>query len=156
MRHFFSILLLLFSTTIFGQTNDSITFCSQNFKVPTGCSTEKNKIKRDDFMLSWTYMSDVTRGNSDEEKLKGMEDAYLQMGSWLEKFKKKRITCYLLDKEVKGYKVSYKSDKTMTYQIYASGVINGESVSVILDTNKELVTNEDIPEFARQIIRLKK
>ena len=158
MRQFFVSFLLFFSVSTFGQTsNDSIAFCSRNFKVPTSCTTEENKVKCDSCEIDWTYMSDVkAKGASDDQKLKGMENSFIQMGGMLEKFKKKRITCYLLNTEVKGYKASYKSATNMTYEIYASGVVNGQAVSVTFLLNKEPITNDDIPEFARQIIKLTK
>lgn len=161
MRQFLTGLFFLFSATTYGQTttqNDSISFCSYNFKAPTGCTTEKNNnIKCDNYEIGWTYMNEVNaNGASDDQKLKGMENSFIEMGGMLDKFKKKRITCYLLDKEVKGYKVRYKSATNVTYQVYASGIINGQGVSVILTLNKEPITNDDIPEFPRQIIRLTK
>ena len=160
MRQFLIGFLFFFSATTYGQAttqNDSITFCSHNFKIPTGCTTEKNKIKCANYEMDWTYMADVKlNGVSDKEKLKGMENSFIELGNMLEKFKKKRITCYLLDKEVKGFKVNYKNTRGTIYQIYASGVINGQAVSVTLALNKEADTNEDIPEFPRQIIKLTK
>ena len=35
----------------------------------------------------------------------------------MKKFKKEQITCYLLDSEVKGYKISFKKGNGMGYQI---------------------------------------
>ena len=160
MRQFLAGLLFFFSITTYGQDttqSDSITFCSDNFKVPKTCTTEKNKIKGDDFEMDWIYMNEVNvKGESEEAKLKGMESSFIALGNMLEKFKKKRITCYLLDKEVKGYKVRYKNMTDTTYQIYASGVVKGQAVSVTLTLKREANINVDIPEFPRQIIKLTK
>jgi hypothetical protein len=138
--------------------SDSVTFCSHNFKVPEGCSIEQdNEVRCDNYSIGWTYINDVkARGASEKQKLRGMEISFIEMGGMLDKFKKKRITCFLLDTEVKGYKVSYKSAANIMYQIYASGIINGQAVSLILTIKSDPITNEDIPEFARQLIKLTK
>jgi hypothetical protein len=57
---------------------------------------------------------------------------------------------------VRGYKISFKSDNGTSYQIIAYGVANGQPVLVQLSLGKEPKTNDDIPEFARQIIKLTK
>jgi hypothetical protein len=159
MRRLFTGLLLILATSVVGQaTNDSIAFCSQNFKVPSGCTVKVDNVMCDEFQIGWTYMSNLNLpgGPSDKEKLRGIENSFLEMGNMLGNFKKKRITCFLLDKEVKGYKTSYKIDDVMHYQIYAGGIINGHAVSVILNLSSEPMTNDDIPEFPKQIIRLAK
>jgi hypothetical protein len=161
MRQFLTGFLFIFCATTFGQATtqkDSLTFCSQNFKVPEGCTTGKNKIKCDDYDMSWTYVDELKflKGMSDKERLRVKENSFIEFSNSfnLKNFKRKRITCYLLDTKVKGYKISYKTAKGMIYQIYASGIINGRAVSTLLTLEKDVSINDDIPEFPRQIIKL--
>ena len=92
-----------------------------------------------------------------DQMLQVMPDQFVnQMAGQMKKFKKEPITCYLLDKEVKGYKISFKKDKVIGYQLIAYGVANGQPVLVQLSLDKEPKTNDDIPIFPRQIIRLTK
>jgi len=79
-----------------------------------------------------------------------------QMAGQMKKFKKEPITCYLLDNEVKGYRISFKKDNGAAYQLIAYGIANGQPVLVQLSLDSEPKSNEDIPEFPRQIIRLTK
>ena len=146
-------LLFVIGTTSFGQTStkiDSLTFCFNRYKVPTGCSAESEyQAKCDNYSIVWLYMND--------QMLQVMPDQFInQMSSQLKKFKKEPITCYLLNREVKGYKISYKGDNGLGYQLIAYGVANGQPVLVQLSLDKEPKTNEDIPEFPREIIRLTK
>ena len=92
-----------------------------------------------------------------EQMLQSMPDQFVnQMSGQMKKFKKEPITCYMLDKEVKGYKIIFKKDNGTGYQLIAYGVANGQPVLVQLSLNNEPKTNDDIPEFPRQIIRLTK
>jgi len=89
--------------------------------------------------------------------LKTMPDQFVsQVAARMKKFKKEAITLYLLNEEVEGYKISYKSDGKLDYQIIAYGVANGQPVLVQLLLDREPETNNDIPEFARQLIKLTK
>ncbi len=153
MRHFFIALFILVGTNSFGQTStkiDSLTFCFIKYKVPTGCTAESEyQVKCDNYSIVWLYMND--------QMLQVMPDQFVnQMAGQMKKFKKEPITCYLLDKEVKGYKISFKKDKGTGYQLIAYGVANGQPVLVQLALDNEPKTNDDIPNFPRQIIRLTK
>jgi len=152
MKSFLTILAIFFSAVVFAQTNlqePSVIFCTYKCKVPEGSTTtSENKIRGNNYSMDWNYVS--------EEKLKGIENEYIAMASMLGKFKKKRITCYLLDKQVEGYKVSYQDLTGTTHQIYASGVVDGKAVSLLLSLNNEPYTNSDLPEFSQQILRLTK
>ena len=159
MRKFLTGFLFIFSATTFAQVttqNDSITFCSNNFKVPDGCTTQKNSIKCDNFEMTWSYMDEVNlKGQSDKQKLQFSENSFMEFcNMMLEKFKRKRITCYLLDNKVKGYKVTYTNEKGTNSIIYASGFINGRAVTTMLTLKDEVNTNDDFPAFSRQIIKL--
>src|SRR5450432_236854 len=146
-------LFILFAATSIAQTStnaDTVRFCFIKYKVPAGCTAEsRSQVKCDNYSMSWIDMT--------PEILKTMPDQVVnQMAGQFKKFKKEAITCYLLDNPVKGYKVSYKTDKGTTYQIVAAGVANEQPVLVQLVLDKEAKTDADIPEFPRQIIRLSK
>jgi hypothetical protein len=127
-----------------------LTFCFNKYKVPNGCTAESEyQIKGDNYSMVWLYMT--------EQMLQSMPDQFVnQMAGQMKKFKKETITCYLLDEEVKSYKISYKKDNGIGYQLIAYGVVNGQPVLVQLSLDNEPKTNEDIPDFPRQIIRLTK
>jgi hypothetical protein len=153
MRQFLTALFLFFSAVSFGQTTkqvDSVTFCFNKYKVPTGCTAESEyQVKCDNYSIVWLYMN--------EQMLQTMPDQFVnQMAGQMKKFNKEHITCYLLDKEVKGYKISFKKDNGTGYQLIAYGVANGQPVLVQLSLDDEPKTNDNIPEFPRQIIRLAK
>lgn len=158
MRQLFTGFLFIFSITTYAQTvkqNDNITFCSSSFKVPDGCTTQKTSIKCDNFEMTWTYMDEVNlKGVSDKQKLKISESSFMEFCNMLGKFRRKRITCYLLDTKVKGYKVTYTNKTDTNSIIYASGVINERAITTMLTLKKEVNTNDDIPQFPRQIIKL--
>ena len=79
-----------------------------------------------------------------------------QMAGQLKKFRKEPVTCYLLDNPVKGYKISFKTDQGTRHQLMAYGFANEQLVLVQLSLDREPKTDEDIPAFPRQIIRLSK
>jgi hypothetical protein len=153
MRQLLTVLVLFFSATSFGQNSnqvDSVTFCFNKYKVPTGCTAQSEyQVQCDNYSIQWLYMN--------EQMLQSMPDQFVnQMSGQMKKFKKEPITCYMLDKEVKGYKISFKKDDGTGYQLIAYGVANGQPVLVQLSLNNEPKTNDDIPQFPRQIIRLTK
>lgn len=153
MRQILIALFLFFSAASFGQTTkqvDTLTFCFNKYKVPTGCTAQSEyQVECDNYTMGWLYMND--------QMLQYMPDQFInQMAGQMKKFTKEPITCYLLDKEVKGYKVSFKKDKGIGYQLIAYGIANGQPVLVQLSLDKEPKTNDDIPEFPQQIIRLTK
>jgi hypothetical protein len=144
---------ILFATTSLGQTStkiDSLTFCSNKYKVPTNCTAESEyQINCENYSMVWLYMN--------EQMLQVMPDQFVnQMSGQMKKFKKEPITCYLLDKEAKGYKISFKKDSGTGYRLIAYGVTNGQPVLVQLSLDKEPKTNDDIPDFPKEIVRLTK
>ena len=147
--------IILFTTTIaaYGQSSkqiDSLNFCNKKYKAPTGCTIESEyQVKCDNYSIQWLYMTN--------EMIKTMPDQFVsQLAGQMKKFKKESITPYLLEQEVKGYKISFKSDGKTSYQIIAYGVAYGQPVLVQLSIDKEPRANDDIPEFARQILKLTK
>jgi hypothetical protein len=153
MKQLLTLLFILSGAIAVAQTSnkiDTVSFCYIKYKVPTGCTAEsKYQVKCDDYSMTWLYMT--------PQMLQSMPDQVVnQMAAQMKKFKKEAITCYLLDKEVKGYKISFKNDKGTAYQLIAYGFANEQPVLVQLSLDKEPKTNDDIPEFPRQIISLSK
>ena len=153
MKHFLIALFILIGMTSFGQTStkiDSLTFCFTKYELPPDCTAESEyQAKCDNYSIVWLYMN--------EQMLQIMPEQFInQMAGQMKKFKKEAITCYLLDKEVKGYKISFKKDNAISYQLIAYGVANGQPVLVQLALDNEPRTNDDIPNFPKQIIRLTK
>ena len=86
-----------------------------------------------------------------------MPDQFInQMAGQMKNFKKEPIKCFLLDKEVKGFKITFKKGKGIGYQLIAYGVANGQPVLVQLAIDNEPRTNDDLPDFPRQILRFAK
>ena len=153
MNRFFTLLLIMTTNAVSAQKPkqiDSLSFCGNKYKAPANCKTESAyQVKCDNYSIQWLYMND--------EMLKTMPDQFVsQVAARMKKFKKEAITLYLLNEEVEGYKISYKSDGKLDYQIIAYGVANGQPVLVQLLLDREPETNNDIPEFARQLIKLTK
>jgi len=153
MKHILTILFVTVTSITFGQTSkqiDSLSFCHNKYKAPSGCKTESEyQLDCNNYSIQWLYLND--------EMLKTMPEQFVsQLAGQMKKFKKESFAPYLLDKEVNGYKISYKSDNRIKFQIIAYGIANGQPVLVQLTLDKEPMTNADIPEFARQIIKLTK
>ena len=153
MRQILTYVSILLATTTFGQTPskiDTLTFCFNKYKVPTGCTAQSEyQVKCNNYSIVWLYMT--------EPMLQSVPEQFIsQMAGQMKKFKKEPITCYLLDNEVKGYRISFKKDNGAAYQLIAYGIANGQPVLVQLSLDSEPKSNEDIPEFPRQIIRLTK
>lgn len=155
MKYILTILFFITSISAYGQTTKQVnllTFASKEFKTPEGCKAESQyQVLCDDYTMVWLYMNN--------EMLKTMPDqAVNQLSGQLKDFKKKSITVYLLGEEAKGYKISFKNESTKKtgYQIIAYGVANGQPVLVQLSLNKEPKTDDDLPDFPKQIVRLSK
>ncbi len=153
MKQTFTILFFLTVLTAFGQANqqvDKLNFCKQELDVPSSCYAESQyQLQCEDYSIQWLYMND--------EMLQVMPEQFVaQLSGQMKKFKKEPITCYLLDSEAKGYKISFKTDKGIAHQIIAYGTANNQPVLVQLSLNKEPKSNEDIPAVPRQIVRLTK
>jgi hypothetical protein len=153
MKQFLTCLIILSAATAGAQTpikTDTVSFCFIKYKVPARCTAEsKYQVKCDDYSMTWIYMT--------PQMLQSMPDQVVsQMAGQMKKFKKEAISCYLLDNPVKGYRVSFKTDKGTGYQLIAYGFANEQPVLVQLSLDRDPKTNEDIPEFPRQMIRLSK
>jgi hypothetical protein len=153
MKQLLIISFLFIAATSVAQTpgkGDTINFCFIKYKIPAGCkATSEYQVKCDDYTMNWIYLTPQNAQSMPDETIK-------QMAGQMRKFKKEPVTCYLLNNQVKGYKISYKTDQGMGHQLMAYGMANEQLVLVQLSLDKEPQTDEDIPAFARQMIRLSK
>jgi hypothetical protein len=153
MKPFLIFSLLFIAAGSFAQTprnGDTISFCFIKYKIPTGCkATSEYRVKCDDYIMNWVYLT--------SQNVQTMPDQIInQMAGQMKKFKKEAVTCYLLDNPVKGYKISFKTDQGTSHQLMAFGIANEQPVLVQLSLDQDPKTNDDIPAFPRQIIRLSK
>ena len=155
MKYILTILLLIGAVSANGQTTkqvDSLNFVSKEFNVPKGCKAPSAyQVQCHDFTMVWFYTT--------EEMLKmAPEQAVIHLSEQLKDFKKTSIPVYLLGEEVKGYILSFNNEATKKsgYQIVAYGIAAGQPVLVQLALDKEPKTDADLPDFPKQIIRLKK
>ncbi len=111
-----------------------------------GCKIESElKVHCDGYEVGWLY--------GDRQKVNGLLNSFLELNEMFSNSRKKRFDFYLFDKKVKGYKVSYQSGTKTAYQLTASGVVNNEPFWILISLDKEPVTNDDLPQFVKQIIR---
>src|ERR1700681_4626444 len=101
MKKLLTSIFILFVATSVAQTPnkvDTVNFCFIKYKVPAGCTADSNsKVKCDNYTLTWIYLM--------PQMLQAMPDQVVnQMAGKLNKFKKEKITCYLLDNQAKAYK----------------------------------------------------
>jgi hypothetical protein len=153
MKQFLIISFLIITANSFAQNpgkEDTISFCFIKYKIPAGCkASSEYQVTCNDYSMTWIYLTPQT--------FQTMPDQIInQMAGQMKKFKKEPVTCYLLDNQVKGYKISFKTDQGTSYQLMAYGLANEQLVLVQLSLNKEPKTDEDIPPFPRQMIRLSK
>jgi hypothetical protein len=150
MKSFLFILSFLVANIALGQTSktDTVTFCYIKYPVPAGCEAKPNSsVQCEGWKLSWIYLS--------EEMLRTVPDQLInQMAGQLQKFRKEAVSCYLLGSPAKGYRLSYQIEGTKVYQLIAYSIANEQPVIVQLSLNKSPQSDEDIPVFARQMIRL--
>jgi hypothetical protein len=151
MKQFLIFAFLFITASSFGQVpdkSDTISFCFIKYKIPPGCkAASEYQVKCDDYSMTWIYLTPQTIQTTPDQMIK-------QMAGQMKKFKKEAITCYLLDKQVKGYKISFKTEQGTGHRLMAYGFANEQLVLVQLSLDKEPKTNEDIPAFPRQMIRL--
>jgi len=153
MKQFLFFSFLFIATTSSAQMpgkGDTISFCFIKYKIPAGCtSPSEYQVKCDDYSMTWMYLTPQNFQTKPDETIN-------QMAGQMKKFKKEPVTCYLLGNPVKGYKISYKTDQGTGHQLMAYGIANEQLVLVQLSLDKEPKTNDDIPAFPGQMIRLSK
>jgi len=153
MKHILIISFLIITANSFAQNSskgDTISFCFIKYKIPAGCkASSEYQVTCNDYTVTWIYLTPQTFQTMPDQLIS-------QMAGQMKKFKKEPVTCYLLDNQVKGYKISFKTDQGTSHQLMAYGLANEQLVLVQLSLNNEPKTNEDIPAFPRQMIRLSK
>lgn len=154
MKHIFTLIFISISALLYSQSPkpiDTVVFCYNNYKVPAECkAVSETELQCDNYSVEWFYMN--------EDLIETMPDqfVYEQSTNWGKKYEKQAIKCYILNTEVKGYKVSFKGEKKMVYKIIAFGTANEQPVLVQLTMNKNPETNKDLPEFVTQFLKLTK
>jgi hypothetical protein len=153
MKQILIFFFLFIVTSSFAQTpvnGDMISFCFIKYKIPAGCkAASEYQVKCDDYSMTWIYLTPQT--------FQTMPDQIINhMAGQMKKFKKEPVTCYLLGNQVKGYKISFKTEQGTGHQLIAYGFANEQLVLVQLSLDQEPKTDEDIPVFPRQMIRLSK
>jgi hypothetical protein len=160
MKQLLLLIFLFTSVTAFAKTSeqldstkqvDSLTFCWYKYKVPAGCAAQSEyQLKCDNYSIAWIYLNKEMLATAPEM-------FYNQLTGQFKSVTRDSIACYLRNVEAKCYKVSFRDDDGVThYQLLGYGTVNNQPVLVQLGLNTEPKSNEDIPEFPRQIIRLTK
>jgi hypothetical protein len=153
MKQFLIFSFLFTVSSSFAQTpgsGDEISFCFIKYKIPAGCkATSEYQVKCDNYSMTWIYLTPQTFQTMPDQVIK-------QMAGQMKKFKKEPVTCYLLGNPVKGYKISFKTDQGTGHQLMAWGLANEQLVLVQLSLDREPKTDDDIPAFPGQMIRLSK
>lgn len=131
---------------------DHLSFAGRTLKTPTGCQAASEfQLQCSNYSMVWLYMNN--------EMLKTMpEQAINQLSGQLKDFKKQEITVSLTGEKTKAYKITYKNQETgkKGYQIVAYGTVNGQPLLFQFTLEKEPKADSDLPEFARQILKLEK
>lgn len=148
-------LLLLFiccSFAAFGQgpttASTSLNLCGQSYAAPAGCvALTEHELACEGYQLSWVYL--------DARDYRSAAEQYIaQIRHELKGAKQEPIDCFVLDKPTKGYKITYKIPDGLAYQLLAYSVVNGQPLVIQLKLPSEPISNQAIPAFARQFMRV--
>lgn len=100
--------------------------------------------------MFWIYMNEQMLGYLPDQFINGMTRE-------MKDFKKEPIVIYLLGKQANGFKLTYKVEDKLAFQLVSYGVINGQPVLVQLSLyHQEPRHNGDLPHYAREIMSLEK
>ena len=127
----------------------SLSFCGTDYPIPDGCEAKsKHQINCEDCEMSWSYV--------DGKMLQYMaEQAAQELEASNYSSTKEIISCYLLDTQVKAFKINkFIAGKPSGCELIAYGIVNKHQVLVQLSVPHNLVGNENIPSGARQLISL--
>ena len=92
---------------------------------------------------------------NDQYNSKAAEQYIDQMSGTLKQFKKVPMTVYVLKKQFTAYEITYKNDDDSNgYEIVAYGIVNNQPVLVQLLLKRRPKSNDDVPDFAQQIITI--
>ncbi len=121
---------------------DSLMFCGQKIKAPTDCRmVMPGLVTCDKYVMTWTYES---TSEIDRHKREGI--AQLK--------NPKKFDCYILGTKLQAYKSKFETG----IQIHAYEIIKGQGLllSIVILGKDKISTNDDIPEFIRQVFRITK
>lgn len=149
---FVLLLLPLVSHAQYGVKPKELDFAGTKIKVPNGCTSVLNRvIECETYTLRWVYFSP-----EDSLNLEAFANGVMTSEGTF-KSTRKREPCYLLGKPANCLRdrFKYAANKLAAHQIKAYGVINKRPavVYVTLYSDKELVTNNDLPELVRTIFQ---
>jgi hypothetical protein len=126
---------------------DTISFCFNKYEMPSNWTRKGDfEVKKADCDFSWMYVS--------EDNLLFACNGLLNKLKTYKGFNKEKISCFISNKRVNGYRVSFERGSETVYQIIAYGIINEQPVMVQLTLKKDPVSNSDIPDFVYQILRM--
>jgi hypothetical protein len=147
MKIIFFVLCIFSFGTMNAQKAKKLVLCSTKFTAPAGCTTDsKESLKCTDYSMFWEYL--------DQDMIRLVTYKYLDiLSKGFKNFKKESTECYLLHQKVDCYIVSYENGQSNDYLIIAYGTVNNESVVFHLNSFREIRTNADLPEFAKQIFQ---
>ena len=134
MKYALLALLTITSFVSYGQTAkriDTVSFCRNKYPVPTDCTAESEyQVKCDNYSMAWIYMN--------EQMLQSMPEQFVnQMAQQMKDLKKEPVNCYLLSKEAKGFRLSFKTKSgEKGYQHIGYGTANGQPVIVQLTLDR--------------------
>lgn len=127
----------------------SLSFCGNDYPIPDGCEAKsKHQINCEDCVMSWSYVDGKMLQYMAEQAAQELEE-----GNYLST--KEIIPCYLLDTEVKAFKITkFISGNPSGCELIAYGMVNKHQVLVQLSVPHNIIVNENIPSGARQLISL--
>ncbi len=146
-----------------GQTtkqSNRFNFASKEFKIPANCQLETSvveeqqpKVRCENYSISW-----FPQKNATDKMLESALDEASKNFAEAKNFQKTPITVYLLGEEVNGFKISFENENSnqTRYSIIAAGRVNGQPLFLQLVTDREVKTDDDLSDFAKQIIKLSK
>ena len=146
--------LLLVVSNSFAQqvtAKDSVTFLKlgdSTYAIPQGCTAKSAyHVVCEDYQMLWIYLSN-------EEVKPLMESTYDGMKKNLPNFKKEEEELVVLGEACDGSRVSFTKDGDPIYQLIAIKPLGKFSAVIQIITNKEITSNDELPPFARKILKL--
>ncbi|GAB2965473.1 hypothetical protein GCM10027048_39030 [Hymenobacter coalescens] len=123
-------------------------FCGVDVPVPSGCTPESGyDLRCDKYQLSWMYLNFGQLKPVVEEVLKQEKKKHKGL-------EQRPMDGFILDQPAQGYHLSYATETGMAYQLIFYGTAKGQPVVVQLTMDVDPEKTADLPEPARQIVRL--
>lgn len=151
MRNLLFFILLLWSGLAAAQapaTDEVPNFCGVDIVLPAGCVVDSRyELHSDKYRLQWMYLNYPQLKPTAEEVVRHQKKQH-------KKTEVEPLDGFILDQPVKGHLLSYATDAGMGYELIFYGVAKGQPVLVQLTMEMNPERTADLPEPARQIIRL--